>query len=189
MPTATAPSLSPAPLPAPATSTTPAPLGAPDYVALFFLFFFIVVAFTAELYWLLFHASLPARASTSFFGRLFQIYGDADRAYFDAVTSFSLCLEGINVFFTQLLNAWLIVAILRRRPERYALQLAISAYLSYSVVLYFLHMQVEGFSEMNGVNVRTLSMFYGINAPWLAGHLYMAWDAFRVIVRRFAARA
>ncbi len=173
--------------PAPTESApSPARLTVADKIALFFLGFFLLVAFTAELYWLLFHASLPARAPHSFLANLFRIYGDADRAYYDAVTSFSLCLEGINVFFTQILNVWLIVAILKRRPERYALQLTISSYLSYSVVLYFLHMQVAGFAEMNGVSLRTLLLFYGINMPWLAGHLYMMWDAAAAITRRFA---
>jgi hypothetical protein len=161
------------------------PLPARDRVIIALLGFFIVVAVVLELPWLLYSGDLPAWAARSPAGALFRIYGDADRAYYDAVTPLSLCLEGINVFFTQALNAWLIFAIVRRRAYRHALQLTVASYLSYSVILYFLHMQVGGFAEMRYRALSTYLLFYGVNAPWLLAHLYMLYDSVAAVTQRF----
>ena len=66
--------------------------------------------------------SVPARAETDFLARLFRVYAEGDRAYYDPVMALPRALETINVFCTQPLNAWLIYAILARKPYRHALQ-------------------------------------------------------------------
>ena len=148
--------------------------------------FFLLVAFTLELWWLLHSpAERVAMKETSLFARLFSYYAPCDRAYFDLRSPFATCLEGINVYFTQLLNLWLIFAIMKRRPYRYPLQLIIGSYLSYSVILYFLVGHVSGYETMSYRSAYTYFLFYGVNAPWLLGHLYMMWDATRAIVRQF----
>ena len=158
-----------------------------DRISVALLGFFLVVALTVELYWLLHGPHLAALADTSFIANLFRVYGDCDRAYYDALTPLSLVLEGLNVYVTQLLNLVLIYAIWKRRPYRYALQLAISSYLSYSVVLYFLTAHVADYASMRYRSGWTYFLFYGVNLPWLAGHLYLAWDAFVAVTRRFQA--
>jgi hypothetical protein len=160
-------------------------LPARDKAIIGMLVFFLTIAFTLELYWLVYSSELVARASQDFMARLFQIYGAADRAYFDAVTPFALSLEGINVFFTQGLNVWLIVAIVRRRYYRHALQLTVASYLSYSVILYFVHMHVGGYREMVARTPANYAIFFGANLPWLLGHLYMVWDSIRAILVKF----
>jgi len=113
-------------------------LPAKDKAIIAMLGFFLAVAFTLEAWWLLNAKHLVELAPTSTFARLFQIYGACDATYFDKVSGLSLTLEGINVCFTQLLNLWLIFAIVKRRHYRHALQLTVSAYLSYSLVLYYM---------------------------------------------------
>src|SRR5215212_9912116 len=91
------------------------------------LSFFLVIAFTFEL-WLLLSpdGGLVDRArSGDVIARLLSIYGEADRGFYSRPTPFILGLESINVFFTQILNVWLILAILRNKPYRHVLQLAV----------------------------------------------------------------
>src|ERR1700742_3545226 len=97
---------------------------------------FVLIAATLELYFLVFHRELVARAPTQLFARLFSIYGVADRGYYDRVSPFALALEGINVFVMQPLCALIVYAIARGRAYRWPLQLAVGRYLSVSVVLY-----------------------------------------------------
>ncbi len=161
-----------------------------DRVIVGMLGFFLAVAFTLELWWLL-HAPAERAAmrDRSLFAHLFDIYGACDRGYFEDRSPLATVLEGVNVYFTQLLNVWLAVAILRRWPSRYPLQLAIGSYLSYSVILYFLVGHVSGYEMMRYRSGYTYFLFYAANAPWLLGHLYLVWDAARAITRRFAQRA
>lgn len=164
-------------------------LGPRDRATLVLLGFYLLVAFTFEVYWLVNARALPERAPTDLWARLFSIYGDCDRAYYDRVTPLALCLEGINVLFTQALNALLIFGIVKARPWRHPLQLAVSAYLSYSVVLYFLEAHVSGYANMRYRSAYTYALFYGVNAPWLLGHLWMAWDSFVTLTGQARARA
>lgn len=151
--------------------------------------FFALVALTLELYFILFHRELPARAATQLFARLFAIYGAADSHYYDPVSPLALALESINVFVMQPLCMLLVYAIVRRRPYRWPLQLGVGAYLALSVVLYFLVAIVSGYDGMAERNATSFALFYGGNLPWLAGYAWLALDAGVVIAGRFDERA
>ncbi len=153
-------------------------MSARDRITVALLGLFVLIAVTVELYFVLAHGQLPARAHANPFARMFQIYGAADRAYFDEVSPLALGLEGINVFVTQPLNLWLAWAIWRRRPYRWALQLAVGAYLTYSVVLYFVVAHLSGVPT----SPRALLLLYGANGPWLAGYAWLTWQAARALL-------
>lgn len=146
------------------------------------LVFFLLIAFSMELYWIVHADALPARSAQDWIAYLYSIYGEADRAYYDSVTPFTLGLETINVFVTQILNLWLIWAILRNSAYRYALQLAVGSYLTYSVVLYFWVFHLAGYADMSSRTPYTFFVLIAPNLPWLLGYFYLAWDAFRAIV-------
>jgi hypothetical protein len=159
-----------------------------DKVIIGILVFFIVIAWTVELYWMLNHRQLAALASHQFLARLLSYYAPADRMYFAEVTPLALTLEGINVYFTQAVHVWLIYAILRQRPYRHVLQLAVGSYVAYSVILYYVHMQVGGFAQMERRTPAIYALFYGANLPWLLGPLYFVLDSARAITRCFSAQ-
>ncbi len=165
---------------------THAKLPTRDRVIIGLLIFFLIIAFSLELYWIIFRYELVARADHEWMAYLFKIYGDADRAYYDQVTPFSSSLEIINVAITQWLNVWLIIAIVKRHYYRYALQLTVGSYLAYSVVLYFWVAHIDGYAAMRYQSFYTYFMFYVPNFPWLFGYAYMAYDAIVAICRRFA---
>jgi hypothetical protein len=87
---------------------------------------------------------------------------------------------------TTIVNLWLVHAIVQRRPYRHALQLTLGAYLSYSVVLYFLAAHVSGYAGMRERTFPLLAFFYGVTLPWLLGYGFMAWDSYLAITARFA---
>ena len=66
------------------------------------LVFFVLVAFSMELYWIIYSKSLVARSKTDWIAYLYSMYGEADRGYYDSVTPFTLGLETINVFVTDI---------------------------------------------------------------------------------------
>ena len=146
------------------------------------LSFFLLVAFSMELYWIVYADSLVARSQTDWIAHLYSIYGEADRAYFDSVTPFTLGLETINVFVTQILNVWLIWAILRKSRYRYALQLTVGSYLTYSVILYFWVFHLAEYTDMQYQSAYTFFILIVPNLPWLLGYLYLAWDAYHAII-------
>jgi hypothetical protein len=156
-----------------------------DRITVGVLAFFILVAFTLELYFIACHRDLPARVDTQLFARLFAIYGTADRDYFAPVSPMALALESINVFLIQPLSMLLIYAIVRRRAYRWPLQLGISAYLALSVVLYFLVGIVSGHHGMSERSVKTFALFYGANMPWLVGYGWLALEAGQAIAHKF----
>lgn len=158
-----------------------------DRLILGLLCFYILIAFSLELYWLIYRDELVARAPHELFARLFQIYGDADRAYYDRVSALAIGLEGINVYFTQILNVLLMYAIVARRYWRHTLQLLVGSYLAYSVILYFYAAHVTGYPDMRYQSTYTFFLFYAANLPWLLGYGYMAYDSIRAIHRRTAA--
>jgi EXPERA (EXPanded EBP superfamily) len=147
--------------------------------------FFALVAVTLELYFLVFHRELVARTPTQLFARLFSIYGVADRGYYDHISPMALALEGINVFVMQPLCALVVYAIVRGRAYRWPLQLAVGAYLSMSVVVYFAVAVVSGYADMTEHSARAFALFYGANAPWLVGYGWLAVEAGRAIARAF----
>ena len=158
-----------------------------DKATLAILAFFFSIAVTIELYFVVAHRHLVADAAAHHpLAHLLAIYGPADRAYFAAPSAFALSLEGLNVFVTQPLGVVLAYAIVTRRAWRWPLQLAVGAYLAYSVVLYFLVAAVSGFAEMSERSAGVFAMYFGANLPWLAGAAWMAWDAAREIDRRLA---
>jgi hypothetical protein len=161
------------------------PLPRKDYFILAMLGFFVVMAFTMELWWLLHADRLVALAETDWLARLFSYYGEGDSAYFDRVTPFSRGLESINIFFTQGLNLWLMYAIVRRRPYRHALQLTVGSYLTYSVVLYFWAAHLSGYAGMREKTFFAAFIFVVPNLPWLLGYFYLAFDSIRAINEQF----
>jgi hypothetical protein len=165
------------------------PLPRKDWLILGLLAFFILVAFTVELYWVVYADQLVARSDSDLLAYGFSFYGEADSAYYDHVTPLSLGLETLNVYVTQWLNLWLAYAILKHKPYRYALQLALGAYLTYSLVLYFWTAHLSGYAGMRERSFYTFFMFVTPNLPWLLGYLYLAYDAIRAINARFRAGA
>ena len=115
-----------------------------DKATLALIGFFFVIASTIELYFLVAHGRLVAAASHHPLAWLLSLYGPSDRAYFDAPSSLALSFEGLQVAVTQPLGAALAYAIVRRRAWRWPLQLAVGAYVTYSVILYFLVAHVSG---------------------------------------------
>jgi hypothetical protein len=156
-----------------------------DWVIIGMLVFFIAVAWTVELYWVVFYDQMVTRARDEWLAVLFRVYGDADRSYYDLPTAaaYPRGLESFNIFFTQPLNVWLIWAILARKTYRHTLQLILGAYVTYSVLLYFWTAYLSGFERMASPNLYTYFLFVAPNLPWLLGHLYMAYDSARVINR------
>lgn len=160
-----------------------------DRVILGLLCFYILIAFSLELYWLIYRDELVDRAPRELFARLFEIYGDADRAYYDRISPLAIGLESINVYFTQLLNLLLIHAIVARTHHRHTLQLLLGSYLAYSVVLYFWAAHVAGYPDMRYQSPYTFFLFYATNMPWLLGYAYMAYDSIRAIHARMRSDA
>jgi hypothetical protein len=130
---------------------------------------------------------LGERAGADWASALWAIYADADRLWI--VAPWSLAQEGINVFWTSVLNVWLIWAIVTRRAYRHVLQLALGSYLSYSVILYWLAGHLSGYEGMRFRTAYAFLLFYGTSVPWLAAHLYMTYDSAVAITRRFANAA
>ena len=150
------------------------------------IIFFLVVAWTVEFYWLFYHRGLPRYDCL---GRLWAVYGESDRGYCNPVSPFSLALEGFHVFATTWLHVWLLYAILRRAYYRHALQLSVSSYIVYSVVLYFLVAHLSGYSGMSRHDWRRFTIFFGANLPWLLGSGYMVYDSITAINARLRQEA
>jgi hypothetical protein len=161
------------------------PLSARDRVTVGLLAFFMSIALTLEAYWLLFHNSMDGRSDL--LARVLQIYWPADRTYrmpgYSVEKSFTLALERINVL-SQVLNAWLIFAILRRRSYRHALQLTLSTYIAYGTLLYLYVAHISGYAVFAYRDLYPFLLFYLANAPWLLGYGWMASESIRAIVRR-----
>lgn len=148
--------------------------------------FFVVMAYTIELYYVLFHGSVRTRSD--FFARAYQVYGIADQAYYGGWYVYvAVALEALNVFVSQFLNLWLIYAIVKRRSYRYVLQIILSSYLAYSVVLYFTISIVSGFEGMPQRTPFAFFLLVAPNLPWLMIYAWMTWDAARVLLRQSAA--
>jgi EXPERA (EXPanded EBP superfamily) len=112
---------------------------------------------------------------------LLSLYGPSDQAYFESPSPVALGFEGFNVVVTTPLSVLLAYGVVRRRAWRWPLQLGISAYVVYSVVLYFLIAQISGFAGMPVHTARAFAIFYGANLPWLVGYAWLGWEAAREI--------
>jgi hypothetical protein len=157
-----------------------------DRVTIGLLGFFLLLAVTIELYFLVFHADLPARAQSELFARGLRFYSAADRSFYDPVTPLALTLEGVNVFFMQPLCVLLIYAIARGRRYRWPLQIGISAYLAVSVLFYYTVSVLSGYAGMAEHTTSAYLLLYGANLPWLVGYGWLGYDAARVVVRALA---
>jgi hypothetical protein len=168
------------------TGTPHARLPTGDLFAVNLLGFFILSALSIELYYILNVHTLPERMDL--FAKAYALYGKADRTY-DGYgdVSVALALETINVFVTQILNLILAWAIVRRKAFRYPLQLAVSAYVTYSVVFYLWLQQVSHYENMPHRTVEAFLLLLLANLPWLAGYGYLGYRSFLVILRRFSA--
>ena len=149
---------------------------------------YLVVAYTAELWLLAFGGEqLVGRArSGDPIALMLALYGLADRGFYDRPTPFIIGLESINVFFTQAVNLWLAYAILKDRPYRHAIQLAVGSYLAYSVVLYFWVHHLSGYQDMVAPSPLVFALLVLPNLPWLLGGLYLALDSAVAVTRRFS---
>jgi hypothetical protein len=157
-----------------------------DNAALCLLVFFIVLAFTFELYFVIFHGTIKYR--TDVFARLYSVYGRGDQAYYGGASPhLPLALEFINIIITQPVNVVLIFAILRRRWYRHLLQLVMSSYLAYSVVLYFTVGLVSHNETMPRHTAAAYAIYYLPNLPWLLGPLYLGACSVREIALRMRA--
>jgi hypothetical protein len=155
-----------------------------DRLTVALLAFFIAAALTVELYFVFHYRDVHTR--DDLFARAYQLYSIGDDAYYgQGDVHLPFALETINVFFTQILNALLIWAVAKRLAWRYPLQLAVSAYVAYSVVLYLWHAHVSGYPGMREKSPWAFFIFVAPNLPWLLGNLCLAQRAFTAITRRF----
>lgn len=150
------------------------------------LVFYIAVAVTLELYWILFRTQMLQRHDP--LAWLLSIYWPADRSYrdptLDHAQAFVLVLESVNTLFSTWLNLLLIHAIIKGKRYRHTLQLTLSTYTAYGTFLYYAVTQVNGFAVMNPQDLKSFLLFYVVNAPWLAGYGYMIYDSIRAIHRQ-----
>jgi len=154
-----------------------------DRAAAGLLVFFIVCAFTLELYWLVHHNRLPQRKDLA--GRAFALYGRGDRGYYDRVSAFEVGLESFHILFTQALHACVLAGIFRRKVWRDPLQLVTASYVCYSTALYLVANHVSGYAGMPRHDLSSFLIFYLPNLPWLVGEGWLAWDAGERITRAF----
>jgi cholestenol delta-isomerase len=159
-----------------------------DRLTIGLLAYFMLVASVLELWWVLHSpAEKAALRGHSVIGRVWELYGACDRGYFDAPSPLAWFLETVNVCFTQPLNLLLIYAIVRAKPYRWTLQLAMTSYYCFALILYFAVAHLSGYAMMRERSPYTFFLFYGSNGPWLLSHLWLWWEAARAVTRRFAA--
>jgi hypothetical protein len=126
---------------------------------------------------------------TDLFASIIALYTPVDYTYrisgYPAAKSFTLAIEGVNTLVTPWLSFLLIWAIVRARPYRYPLQLAIAAYTFYGTLLYYLVAHISGYAVFADHGADKYVVFYLASLPWLAGYAWMGWDAYRAITRRY----
>lgn len=163
------------------------PLPTKDKIIVGLIVFFALVAFTVEGYWLVFNQVMESR--TDLFARLWAFYWPADYTYrisgYPIDKSFTLALESVNTLLTQFLSFGLIWAIVKRKPYRFALQLTIATYTFYGTFLYYFVAHLSGYAIFDSKGAYSYLMFYLANLPWFIAYAWMAWDAYRAIVRHY----
>lgn len=166
-------------------------LSGKDKTTIGLMVFFALVAWTLELYWIVHNDSMQGRHD--FLARALAIYWPADRTYRvagrDIAKSFTLALESVNVFVTQLLGLWLVFAIARQKSYRWVLQLVIATYTFYGTVLYYYVAHLSGYAMFEYRGAVPFALFYGVNAPWLLAYGWLGYDAARALLRRPPAAA
>src|SRR5579872_681182 len=93
--------------------------------------FFLLFAVTIDLYWLVNHDRLPQLAASSPVARMYRDFAPADHGYYDRPGKLEVGLEALNVFVTPLFYVALLYGLMRRRPWRYAVQLALGSWVAY----------------------------------------------------------
>lgn len=152
-----------------------------DRITLWLIVFFCAGAFTVEAYWLL-HVHDMAQQD-HLIARGFAFYGRGDRGYYDEISGFEFALQAINVFITMPAYIVLFYAIINRLPWRWPLQLCVGAYLTYSVILYFIAKHAVGYSQMADHDLASFLILYVPILPWLIGNGFFAIQASRAILR------
>ncbi len=167
-------------------SRSSAILSTRDKVVIGLLCFYIAVALSLELYWLVFNQVMETR--TDVFAKILSLYWTADYTWripgYPPEKAFTLSLETVNVFVTPGLSLGLIWAILKRRPYRFALQLLIATYTFYGTFLYYSVAHISNYALFEDSGASPYLILYLANLPWLAGYAWLAWDAFNEIVQR-----
>lgn len=105
---------------------------ASDRMAIGLVIFYIACNFAIDAAWLILHGDPSAAASPAGPCRLAAALG---LGACGPDTAVDLAREALNGTVTQILEIWLLVALLRRRPERHALQLAIGSYVVYACLI------------------------------------------------------
>ena len=168
-----------------ATRSVATPLPSRDKLIIGLIAFFTMVALTLEAYWLIFNQVMESR--TDLFASTLAIYWPADHTYripgYSIEKAFTLSIEGVNTLLTPILSTALIWAILKRKRYRYALQLVIATYTTYGTFLYYCVAHLSGYAVFAEKSIGNYLLFYLANLPWLASYAWMAWDAYRAIVR------
>lgn len=150
-----------------------------DKVTVGFLSLFVVIAWTVELFWFIKHNDI--QSMTGFIPKAFALYGRGDDTWFNVsaappfALAFILFLEAIHIFLSQLLNIALIHAIVKAKAYRYKLQLMVSSYVFYSVLVYYGVHWFAGFPCMPHKDLVSYIVFFGFNAPYLIYGLFAAW--------------
>jgi hypothetical protein len=158
-----------------------------DKVTIGLIVFFALVAFTLEAYFLIFNQTLEQRSDL--FVKALSLYWPADYTYrisgFPLEKCFTFALESVNTCVTQLISFVLVYAILKRKPYRHALQLTVATYTFYGTFLYYYVAHLSGYKVFAYKGAYPYLMFYLANLPWFAAYLWMAWESYRAIVKKY----
>ena len=160
-------------------------ISAKDKVIVCLVVLFTAIAMTLEFYWIVHNQEMENR--TDILARAIMLFWPADRTFrlpgYSVEKAFTLAIEMGNTLITPWLSAFLIWAVLKRRPYRYALQLVIATYTCYGTLLYYSVAHISGYVIFERKSVGIFLLFYFVNFPWLAAYGWMGWDAYRAIVR------
>jgi hypothetical protein len=167
------------------TGSLASPLPVKDRIIAGLIVSFTVVALTIELYWLLHHQQMESRSDL--IARIISLYWPVDHSWripgYSVEKALNLSLETVNALVTPILSAVLLWAIFKRRRYRYPLQLFIGTYTCYGTFLYLSIAHISGYATFAEKSVGNFVLFYTLNLPWLAGHGWLAWDAYRAMAR------
>jgi EXPERA (EXPanded EBP superfamily) len=167
------------------TGSLVSPLPVKDRIIAGLIVSFTVVALTIELYWLLHHQQMESRSDL--IARIISLYWPVDHSWripgYSVEKALNLSLETVNALVTPILSAVLLWAIFKRRRYRYPLQLFIGTYTCYGTFLYLSIAHISGYATFAEKSIGNFVLFYTLNLPWLAGYGWLAWDAYRAMVR------
>jgi hypothetical protein len=153
------------------------------------VWFFTLIAWGIELPWLLSSADLPSLDNA--WSAIWAFYGQADRGYFDRISSFERGLESFHIFVTQWLYLWLLwdlrrPMIARQRVGRSMLQIMLGSYVAYSTIVYLAAKHIGGYPLMPEHDLAAFLTLYLANLPWVIGNLVIAADGARQLIRHLS---